>query len=189
MSQPETTLPARVPGMMQIVNAVCKAAGVSSATIMGDLRREHLVRARAAVCKIASVNGYTIPEVMEYLNLNRTVGYHNKAKLDGHLRREEAFDRILAAANAELERVEPRATGGPKAAPSPPSIPETADTPPGFHDHDTRLGWRFTADEMERMHRARAGAALSMERLCATGRTPTDDTTTQPTHKPQSPTQ
>lgn len=163
---------------MQIVNAVCKAAGVSSATIMGDLRREHLVRARAAVCKIASVNGYTLAEAMEYLNLNRTVGYHYKAKLDGHLRKEEAFDRILAAANAELERVEPRATGGPTPTAGPPS--PAADAPPRFRDHDTRLGWRFTADEMERMHRARAGAAMAMERICAARQT-----ARQPTHAPQ----
>lgn len=145
------------PSPIQILSAVAKVTNMTIGDLMGASRQERVIIARAAFYKLATDRGYSKSEIMFYLDKNRTVGYNYEANVNGHLKRNRDFKAICVDAAIEVEqyphRVEetqdnensPEITSEKKAVTSP-AIQE-----PVFEDHDTGLGWKFTAEEMRRM--------------------------------------
>lgn len=150
----------RIPGMMQIMGAVAKAANTKISTIMGSERRTGLIHARAAFYKLASEYGYGKREIMWYLDRDRTVGYNYESNLAGHLSQNSRFNALCADAADELREYTHRAERSPQRQISENLTAKPNDgnemdrsqklIEPEFKPWKGKLGWSFTAEEERR---------------------------------------
>lgn len=152
MTQSEKT---RIPGMMQIMAAVAKAADMKIDKIMASERRAGIIHARAAIYKLATEYGYPKSEIMWYLDRDRTVGYNYDRNLAGHLSRNSRFLTLYRNAAAELnnnphraKRSHQRQNSTEITAISEPT--QISDKEPKFKPWKSKLGWSFTAEEERR---------------------------------------
>ena len=157
MTQSEKT---RIPGMMQIMGAVAKAADMKLDKIMGNERHAGIIHARTAIYKLATEYGYPKSEIMWYLDRDRTVGYNYDSNLAGHLSHNSRFIALCRKAAAELNNNPHRAERSPQRQNTAEittnsTAANNADKKqtrgePVFKPWKGKLGWSFTAEEERR---------------------------------------